>query len=523
MAPVGHGVVELAPSQLSERQRLYSWLASVRDDPLAFTMGAYPWGAQGTVLEKFDGPDEWSRWLFERVKRGLVTPHEAIQIAVASGHGVGKSATVAWIILWAFTTFPDTRGVVTANTENQLRTKTWAELGKWFNLCFFAREMFTLNATSLVSKDPMRSATWRVDMVPWSDKNTEAFQGLHNEGKRLLLIMDEASAIPDLIHEVAEGAMTDANAQIIWLMFGNPTRNSGRFKEAFGSGRFAEYWQSRQIDSRSVKVTNKIRIDRWIKTYGLDSDFVRVRVLGQFPKTGDMEFFSATAIDEAMNVEKEVFIDASTPLALGVDVARFGANHSVLYLRKGRDARHLTKQVFSGLSTVELSNHVFDCWQRYRPDGIFIDEGGVGGGVVDNCRAKSLYVQGVMFGGKDLITGVMNNNAGERYANMRAAMYGALRAWLPSGILPLDADLRAAMLAIRYTIKETTGEILLISKDDLLDENPELDLDTLDALALTFGGPLAPHDAAGGEHRIELVKWDYDPYSVKSIYNEEAA
>jgi len=106
---------------------------------------------------------------------------------------------------------------------------------------------------------------------------------------------------------------------------------------------------------------------------------------------------------------------------------------------------------------------------------------------------------------------------------MRAAMYGALRAWLPSGILPLDADLRAAMLAIRYTIKETTGEILLISKDDLLDENPELDLDTLDALALTFGGPLAPHDAAGGEHRIELVKWDYDPYSVKSIYNEEAA
>ena len=108
---------------------LLSWLAEVRGDPLAFTMGAYPWGQPGTVLEKFDGPDEWSRELFEQIRLGILDTNKAIQIATASGHGIGKSATVAMIILWAFCTAPDTRGIVTANTETQLRTKTWAELG----------------------------------------------------------------------------------------------------------------------------------------------------------------------------------------------------------------------------------------------------------------------------------------------------------------------------------------------------------------------------------------------------------
>ena len=103
---------------------LLAWLAEVRDDPLAFTMGAYPWGEVGTALEKFDGPDQWSRELMQMIKEGLLDWNTAIQIATASGHGIGKSATVAWIVIWAFTTFPDTRGVVTANTETQLKTKT---------------------------------------------------------------------------------------------------------------------------------------------------------------------------------------------------------------------------------------------------------------------------------------------------------------------------------------------------------------------------------------------------------------
>jgi len=500
----------------TDHEALFSWLSSVRDDPYAFTMGAFPWGEPGTVLANHTGPDDWSRELMDRIKHGLIDPNSAIQEATASGHGIGKSATVSWLILWAFCTYPDCRGVITANTETQLKTKTWAECGKWFNLCFFAREHFSLTATALFSKDPTRERTWRIDMIPWSEKNPAAFAGLHNQGKRLLLIFDEASEIPDVIWETAEGALTDADTQIIWLVFGNPTRNIGRFRECFAGGAHAEFWHSRQIDSRTVRVTNKERFEKWIRAYGADSDFVRIRVLGQFPRRGEMEFFSAEDVEAAMSRELP-YTDKSTPLAIGVDVARFGKNNSVIFPRKGRDGRTIERRSYNGLSTTELANNIHATFTAYRPDGIFIDGGGVGGGVVDQCRNMRLFVFEIQFGGKDDISGVVFDTAGERYANKRAAMHGALRAWLKSGALPLDPELKRAMLAIRYTFN-VRDEIQLTSKEDILDEHPDLVLDDLDALCLTFGGPLTANANAGGDYPHEsIVISEYDPYDPERM------
>jgi hypothetical protein len=355
-------------------------------------------------------------------------------------------------------------------------------------------------------------------MIAWSETNPEAFAGMHNKGKRLLIIFDEASAIADIIWETIEGATTDSDTQIIWLVFGNPTRNSGRFRECFGDGKHSSMWRSRQIDSRTVAITNKSRFAHWERIYGEDSDWFRVRVLGQFPRRGEMEFFSAVDVDAAMSPDREVFVDAFTPLALGVDVARFGRNNSVIYPRKGRDARSLDKKLYSGISTTELANRIHDCYQTWRPDGIFIDGGGVGGGVVDQCRNQRLFVWEVQFGGKDDITGVSNGNTGERYANKRAAMYGALREWLRTGMLPPSPELRKAMLAIRYTFNKK-DEIQLVSKEDLMEDDADLDLDTLDALALTFGGPISrTEQRAGGDHPHKpLVEFEYNPYDPERM------
>jgi hypothetical protein len=515
---------------------LMAWLAEVADDPYAHALGAYPWGEKGTVLEKFpNGPLDWQRDVMEDIRvalqEGSMTAEQAvnyamtieepqpIQMATATGHGVGKSALVSMIVIWAFTTFPDCRGVVTANTETQLKTKTWAELGRWFNLCWYARDHFTLNATSLVSKDPSRERTWRIDMIAWSETNPEAFAGMHNRGKRLLIIFDEASAISDIIWETIEGATTDSDTQIIWLVFGNPTRNSGRFRDCFDGGHHASMWRSRQIDSRTVAITNKARFERWEKIYGEDSDWFRIRVKGMFPRHGEMEFFSASDIDAAMSADREVFVDAFTPLAIGVDVARFGRNNSVIFPRKGRDARTLERKLYSGISTTELANRVFDTYTQWRPDGIFIDGGGVGGGVVDQCREKRLFVWEIQFGGKDDITGATTNTTGEKYANKRAAMYGALREWIKTGMLPNIPELRTAMLAIKYTFTKK-DEIQLTSKEDILDENPDLDLDTLDALCLTFGGPLHRNAFAGGDHphpQANTAEHEYNPYSEERM------
>lgn len=493
---------------------LLAWLAACNKDPLAFVLGAFPWGEPETQLEAFSGPEDWQRDILQAIGRGLLTPNEAIQLARASGHGIGKSACVSWIILWAFTTAPDTRGVVTANTENQLKTKTWAELGKWYNL-FIGREHFTLTATALLSKDPSRERTWRIDQVPWSEKNTEAFQGLHNQGRRLLLLMDEASAIPDLIWEVAEGAMTDKDTEIIWCAFGNPTRNTGRFKECFPGGRFAKTWKTASIDSREVSITNKTQIAKWIDAYGDDSDFVRIRVKGEFPRQGEMEFFNATDVFEAAN--RNVETNRSDPLALGVDVARYGANSSVLYPRKGRDARTIPRQRYQGLSTVQLAEKIFETHISLRPDGIMIDGGGVGGGVVDNTREKHLFCYEVQFGGKDDTPHYVFGSTGERYANKRSGMYGAARAWLKTGAIPNEPELLRQFNSIRYIFNKK-DEIQLISKEDLLKDNPDLELDDIDAFVLTFAHALSPHENAGGEHpQKPNVEFEYDPYDQKRM------
>jgi hypothetical protein len=491
------------------------WLASVRNDPLAFVMGAFPWKTPGTILENAEGPDTWQRDILELVRLGLLDLNTAIKIAVASGHGIGKSCLVAWLIMWAFMTFPDTRGRVTAGTEAQLKTTTWAELGKWFNLCWFAAEHFNLTATALMSKDPTRERTWRIDMVPWSENNPEAFAGMHNQGKRIIYIFDEGSAIPDIIYETAEGALTDRDTQIIWCVFGNPTKNSGRFYEIFSAGPFSTGWKTRQIDSRTVAITNKADIAAKIATYGEDTDYIRIRVLGQFPKRGMLEFFNADDIDAAMT--REVAVSKSDPLAIGVDVARFGANNSVIWPRKGRDARTFEREVYNGISTVALARKVFAAYERYRPDGIFIDGGGVGGGVVDNCRAMQLHVFDIQFGSKNDISTTAMATAGERYANKRAGMYGALRAWLATGALPPDPRLKRTMLAITYTFNNR-DEIVLTPKEDIAEQNQDLILDDLDALALTFAMPLAPNLNAGGIHEAApAVEFEYNPFDDKEL------
>ena len=113
-------------------------LAAYSSDPYGFVLFAFPWGEVGE-LELFTGPQDWQIRVLRDLGDGLLTVEEAIQIARTSGHGIGKSALVAWIILWAISTFEDTKGVVTANTENQLKTKTWAEVAKWHRLGFVVK------------------------------------------------------------------------------------------------------------------------------------------------------------------------------------------------------------------------------------------------------------------------------------------------------------------------------------------------------------------------------------------------
>jgi hypothetical protein len=486
-------------------------LAQFSADPLGFVMFAFPWGEPGE-LANARGPEPWQRELLSDLGRGIIDLQTAIRLATTSGHGIGKSALVSWLILWAMSTYEDTIGVVTANTETQLKTKTWAQLAKWFRL-FIGKELFEMTATKLYSVDPAHENTWRIDMVPWSERNTEAFAGLHNKGKRILLVFDEASAIPDLIWEVAEGALTDSDTEIIWAVFGNPTRNRGRFRDCFPGGKFAHRWLSRAVDSREVSLTDKRQIEEWIKDYGEDSDFVRVRVRGVFPRVDSESFISFEVATEATS---RTVMPCTDPVIIGVDVGRFGDDPTVIYPRKGRDAVTLPIEVLFGADTMTTAARVAATFLRLRAAMVMVDSGGVGGGVVDRLRQLRIPVMEVDFGSS---ADGGDPNDGTKYANKRAEIWGRMREWLKNGSIParvhgLEESLVDELTAPSYGMNNAEA-IQLESKKEMRKRGVKSP-NVADALACTFAFPIYIPSEADRELPPAYTP-DFNPYAQEMM------
>lgn len=390
------------------------------------------------------------------------------RVAGASGHGIGKTAFVAWIIHWFMATRPNPQVVVTANTKNQLDSKTWRELAKW-NQKALNGHWFEVKATRMELKDSPE--TWFASAIPWTEHNSESFAGTHEE--HVLVVFDEASAIADVIWDVVEGAMTTPGAR--WVALGNPTRNTGRFRECWG--RFRHRWHTMQVDSRTAKMADQTQIKEWIADYGEDSDFVRVRVKGEFPKSSSAQLISTALVDAAVKYKAVGF--EKLPLVIGVDVARFGDDQTVICARRGRKVYPLSK--FRELDTMQVAGHVAAVIQGMKPALVNIDIGAMGAGVVDRLREQGFDVRGVNFGGEpvDKI----------KYANKRAEMWGETLGWLKEGgELPDDYELKQDLIGPEYSY--TSSQQLLLEKKESMKRRGLSSPDCADALALTFAAPV---------------------------------
>jgi hypothetical protein len=485
------------PEQSEPLEDIAAWLSSdVAGDPLLFVQQAFAWG-EGE-LSNSSGPEPWQVEILAEIRDGLPLGR-AIQIAVASGHGVGKTALIAWLVLWAISTFPDTRGIVTAATEPMLITRVRAELRKWLRL-FKARTFFELGATSITSADAAHAQTWRIDLLAWSENRPEAFAGLHNAGRRIIVLYDEASAIADVIWETTEGALTDADTEIIWIAFGNPLRPVGRFRQCFedGSGR----WITKRVDSRTVSFTNQEQIKSWIASYGEDSDFVRTRIKGEFPRTASTQFIGPEIVDEAV---RRQLSPTNDPLVIGVDVARFGSDSSVIYPRRGTDARSILPLEFRNIPLDQLEDQVISFCNQHRVDYVFVDGTGIGGGLVDHLRRRGLNVIDVQFASRPDMT-----IDGVKWANKRAEIWGHMRAALSYLCLPNNGELRQQLTGPEYSYNQQ-GAILLEAKD-LMKRRGLPSPDLADALACTFASPMLAMRAAP-EWQHDNRPGEYDPFS----------
>lgn len=481
-------------------QQLVEDIASFTHDPHGYALYAFPWGEEGTELHDSAGPRQWQGEAFDEIGDHLQNPetrHQPLLICRASGHGIGKSAWISMLVKWGMDTCEDCKVVVTANTENQLRTKTWPEIAKWQRLSI-TNDWFNCTATAIYANDPAHAKSWRADAVPWSENNTEAFAGLHNKGKRIILIFDEASNIADLVWEVAEGALTDEGTEIIWVAFGNPTRNMGRFRECFR--KYRHRWKGKQIDSRTVEGTNKEQIAKWEQDNGEDSDFFKVRVRGVFPDASETQFIPTGLTDAALArvvTERDV---AHAPTIIGVDPAYSGADDAVIYMRKGLHA----KLLWRGSKTTDeliMAKRISDYEDQYQADAVHIDFG----------YGTGIHSIGAGWGRSWTLVPFGSASSDPQMLNKRGEMYNNAKAWLKLGGALDERETAEDLSAAEYKVR-TDGKIVLEPKEQIkerLGRSPGCG----DAFVLTFAYPVTKRQhALPGEKRGVAIT-EYDPYA----------
>lgn len=508
---------------MTHDDQLAEALAQFYDDPLGYVMFVFPWDTEKSIQlveldekykDRFDskyGPDVWACEflddLGEQIRlrgfdgRNAVAP---IMYATSSGHGIGKSVMVAWLAKFILDTRPFSKGVLTANTAEQLKTKTWAEVGKWHRLSLtehWFRYSAARGSMSLSHVD--NRETWRLDAQTCREENSEAFAGLHAANSTPFYIFDEASNIPDKIFEVREGGTTDGEPMV--FDFGNPTRNSGRFYEN-AAGKFRHRYRVRTIDSRKVAITNKERIGQWVEDYGEESDFVKVRVRGVFPSAGSAQFIGTADVEAAM--AREVFVDRTAALVIGVDVARFGDDESVIYPRIGMDARSFPPMRFRKLDTVQLTGKVVECVRKFRAlglecAGIFVDGGGIGGAVVDQLRSLGHNPFEVQFGGSPTDGQTYRYRGDEMWGTMRDAITTRL-------ILPNDLEGLKDQLTQREFGYTLVGDKIHLETKKDMKARGVASPDLADALALTFAMEVAPRRVEENPGQTMLA--EYDPF-----------
>jgi hypothetical protein len=469
-------------------QELVSDIAQYDNDPVGFVRYVYPWG-EGELANEY-GARAWQQDILSVIRDHLQSDriYTPLHIAVSSGHGIGKSSLISMIAHWALSTHVDCRVLTTANTGQQLSNRTWPEVCKWTRLAINSH-WFDPTATRISVKDKAHAVNWRHDQETWSETNTAAFAGLHNVGKMIVVIYDEASEIPDKIWEVTSGALTDERTIIIWLAFGNPTRNTGRFRECFGRYK-DDPWITRQIDSRTVPGTNKEYLQGLVDQFGEDSDYVRVRVKGEFPRAAFGQFIGGDVVFGAR--KRKVEVNPKEFIVLSCDVARSGADRTVIGYRQGMVFRVL--ETLRGSPINETADRVCKWMKELTPRTTVIDGDGIGGGVVDNVRKA---MGGWMISHPNSLLVEFHGGASPAdefmYFNKRAEVWGRMRDWLAGGDIPDIPELDDDLTGPNYSCDN--GPIKLERKVDMKKRglsSPDIG----DTLAMTFNAYVRPtsHD-----------------------------
>lgn len=409
-------------------------------------------------------PDKEQAKILESVAKNQLT-------TVRSGHGVGKSTVEAWVVIWFLLTRPFPKIPCTAPTQHQLFDILWAEISKWIrNNPILQKDLIWTKEKVYIKGYPEE---WFA--VARTASKPDALQGFHAE--EVLYIIDEASGVDDKIFEPVLGALSTSGARL--LMCGNPTQLSGFFYDSHHKNRAS--YATFHIDGRNSSRVSQDFVQTIIRMYGENSDVFRVRVAGEFPLQEEDIFIPLSLVEHSIMTEYSI-PQKPTLLHIGADIARFGddktvigykANEKVTFYKKrrGQDTMKTADDI------VLLGEQLVQKYQPTEPIPIKIDDGGVGGGVVDRLRQIKrnqperfwwMEIYPVKFGQR-----IQHKHYYDSTTYMMAVVKKLLQPYDEQGnpkpielILPDDDDMAAQLSGRKYFLTENS-KIKIESKKEM--------------------------------------------------------
>tara|TARA_R110002020_G_scaffold245223_3_gene458893 strand:- start:13338 stop:14753 length:1416 start_codon:yes stop_codon:yes gene_type:complete len=421
--------------------------------------------------------DPWQASVMDQVA------HRTRQIAVRSGHGVGKTSCASWTALWfLFHHFP-CKIVITSPSQKQMDDALMAELKATIrklpqsltDLLEVYKERIELIGAPQEAFISCRTA--RAD-----DQGNQVLAGIHSD--HCLIIVDEASACPEAIYESVGSSMTSPHASLV--LIGNPTRAQGYFYNCFN--RLREDWFNLKVSCFDVRPD---RVDlsyaeNMAKTYGDTSSVYRVRVLGEFP-TSDSDSLIDLGLVESAQV-RDVDIHASEPVVMGVDVARFGDDSTAVCLRQGN---HILEPIrtWKKLDLMETTGRVMEIWEESRGtedeiDTIFVDSIGLGSAVVDRLSELGAPVVGINVS--------ESASMGSTCFNLRSELWWRAREWLETKEVKIpeeDEKLAGELVLPKYS--HSSSGLIRVESKEAMKRRSGASPDAADAFCLTFSGSAA--------------------------------
>jgi phage terminase large subunit len=375
------------------------------------------------------------------------------KISIRSGHGTGKSTAASWAMLWFFLMRTPNKVVVTAPTSSQLFDALFAELKRWINELPPAFHQ-AINVKSDRVEHVEAPSEMFISARTSRAETPEALAGVHSE--HVMLVVDEASGVPEQVFEAAAGSMSGHSA--VTIMLSNPTRSSGTFYES--QTRLSGSWWTRRWSCVDSPLVSDEFVEEMRQRYGEESNAFRIRVLGEFPLADDDTIIPFHLVESATH--RDVEISDDTKAVWGLDVARFGTDCTALCKRQGPIVTEIRS--WRGLDLMQTVGRVVAEYEALspsmRPREILVDSIGLGSGVVDRLRELDLPVRGINV--------AESPSMKETYMNLRSELWFKAKAWLEdrSCKLPPNDQLVAELTSIRYSFT-SSGKMKAESKDEM--------------------------------------------------------